>query len=322
MVKVSDRLLDLDMVKVLAMLFVLVGHILTSFISFQRQYYVPDFFFQLKEYVYSFHMPAFVAVSGAVYYYVRFNLGKYNNFRGYLLRKIKRLLIPYIMFSILMIGTMWYLGAVDDNLQNFIFRDYILSQDPKHLWYLLMLFWSFVLVRLTDKQLDKYPIIVFPVLVVFYLFSTYIPNLFQINTLCKYFFFFYCGFLFMKYIELIPNIRWYHFVFWFLTSIVMCSMKMPYIITAMCGMIWLYCLANLLSNTKIKESDIFNGLLKNSYGIYLWHPMFIYIVLSHTKSIPINPEILVLVVFVFVLLVSYFLTGLSRTLKIQWFIGE
>ena len=45
-------------------------------------------------------MPLFVAVLGAIYYYVKVKLNKYNDNKIFVKNKAKRLLIPYMVFGV------------------------------------------------------------------------------------------------------------------------------------------------------------------------------------------------------------------------------
>lgn len=75
---------ELNMMKVLATFLVVLGHVFTNYRDggLVKPYYDNDIFVTLCSYIYSFHMPAFVAVSGGVYFYTRRELMKYNNFGG------------------------------------------------------------------------------------------------------------------------------------------------------------------------------------------------------------------------------------------------
>lgn len=75
---------ELNMMKVLATFLVVLGHMFTNYRvgGLVKPCYSNDFFVSLCSYIYSFHMPAFVAVSGGVYFYTRRVLTKYNNGGG------------------------------------------------------------------------------------------------------------------------------------------------------------------------------------------------------------------------------------------------
>ena len=71
----------IDYAKALGMLTVIWGHTKLTGVS--------------NEFVYAFHMPLFFFLSGMV-----FNRGRYDGFRHFFMRKVKTLLYPYLIFSL------------------------------------------------------------------------------------------------------------------------------------------------------------------------------------------------------------------------------
>ena len=78
----AERRLDyIDIAKGLGILTVVWGHIMTSGVT--------------HEVIYAFHMPLFFFLSGML-----FRSEKYSSFRSFFLRRGKRLLIPYVIYSV------------------------------------------------------------------------------------------------------------------------------------------------------------------------------------------------------------------------------
>ena len=106
--------------------------------------YVVDSLKWLSGWLNSFHIYAFTLVSGYLYFYLRYEKGKYQQLNGFLINKIKRLIVPYIFVCIIWVVPVTCLffdyTAVD------IFRKYILGTAPSQLWFLWMLFDVFMLV--------------------------------------------------------------------------------------------------------------------------------------------------------------------------------
>ncbi|MBO4924547.1 MAG: acyltransferase family protein [Bacteroidales bacterium] len=50
----------------------------------------------LTNFIYTFHMPVFVAISGMVFYICKVSLNKYNDGLAFVKNKFKRLIIPFI----------------------------------------------------------------------------------------------------------------------------------------------------------------------------------------------------------------------------------
>ena len=84
---------ELNVMKVLATFLVVLGHVFTNYRDggLVKPYYDNDFFVTICSYIYFFLMPAFVAVSGGVYFYTRRVLMKYNNWGGMCLINYKEL---------------------------------------------------------------------------------------------------------------------------------------------------------------------------------------------------------------------------------------
>ena len=76
----GDRIIWIDNAKFLGIFFVILGH-----------YEIDQ---NLRQYIYSFHMPLFFFISGYLY-----SKNKYMNFKKFISRKIRTLLIPYFLFA-------------------------------------------------------------------------------------------------------------------------------------------------------------------------------------------------------------------------------
>ena len=81
-------------------------------------------------------MPLFTFISGYLFYALYFEQAKYREFRSFLLAKTKRLLIPFLIFSPIIILTTF------NTRMNF---DDIAWGEGCHMWYCPMLFWCFIL---------------------------------------------------------------------------------------------------------------------------------------------------------------------------------
>ncbi|WP_189260231.1 acyltransferase family protein [Pseudobutyrivibrio ruminis] len=79
----EKRRLYLDISKGIGMLLVVIGHCVNKDTL-------------LHNWIFSFHMPLFFCISGYC-----FRLDKYNSFKNIMVDKAKRLLVPYILFSLL-----------------------------------------------------------------------------------------------------------------------------------------------------------------------------------------------------------------------------
>ena len=159
----------IDMARVITMLLVIIGHstythIPTDFGSLN--YPVPDgictsYFIlsKLVYFIYSFHMPVFMAISGLC-----FSLGfhKTTSFRRLATGKGKRLLIPFVLVTTLVAVPIKYIGGYYSESEN-IFHDIILGQyllmGNSHLWFLLSLFLCFIIFYLIEPVHRKSPLL-------------------------------------------------------------------------------------------------------------------------------------------------------------------
>lgn len=132
-------------------------------------------------------MPLFVFVSGYLFSFLYITRGKYHNFIDFIQNKIKRLLVPCILFT----GLLCVCLQVD-YLHVFIYGGY-------HLWFLKMLFLCFMTCWCIARYVRSLKLEMLLLLVSFLMTFTPFPNILGIHHYFKYFLFFYGGYLFSKY---------------------------------------------------------------------------------------------------------------------------
>lgn len=139
-------------------------------------------------------MPIFIFISGYLYA-VLLGRGKYQDTKIFIMNKFKRLLLPFFVFAVAMMLTDYMLWSTDyfkDSLYNIFIRGMW-----KHLWFLPMLFWSFMLTSSLKGLLKK------PAYQILLLIITFIPTLlpepqlklFGITFLSKWYFWFCLGYI-------------------------------------------------------------------------------------------------------------------------------
>ena len=162
----------------------------------------------VRKIIYSFHMPAFVALSGSVFV---FSL-KHSNFGVYVGNRAKRLLIPYLLTGILLwIPVRVIIGAYDqcvsiwDFFCQALIHDLILTKNINYLWFCVMLFEvniiAYFIYKMKVKR--KVEIVLLLGLVVVAVLSNIVPlDLpFQIMETFSCLAWFYMGMLIEKYRE-------------------------------------------------------------------------------------------------------------------------
>ncbi len=145
------------------------------------------FYWWIAKFSYSFLLELFVFISGYLFAYQIIELKRIFTYKGIVVGKFKRLIIPSIIFSFFYL----LLFPEERSLADFIYK---LIVGAGHMWFLPMLFWCFIFgyfvinLKLDDKLKS------------FLLFcqavcSFVVPNYFQISKSFYYLFFFYLGFL-------------------------------------------------------------------------------------------------------------------------------
>mgnify|MGYP004674476345 FL=1 len=92
-------------------------------------------------------------------------------------------------------------------------------------------------------------------------------------------------------------------------------------ISAMLGILMMYTLSDIVFKGGAFAGVVSKHLLKNSYGIYLFHPMIIYL-LAHFLPNTIDCFLACLIMFVVFIIISDILTELMRITSLRMFIGE
>ena len=92
----------------------------------------------IRQWIYSFHMPLFMILSGTLFFIVK---DKYS-LQTYIFNRVKRLLKPYLLCSVLYAFPIRYLCGYfgEDSLFKAFLKSVILVATPGHLWFLWVLF--------------------------------------------------------------------------------------------------------------------------------------------------------------------------------------
>jgi fucose 4-O-acetylase-like acetyltransferase len=202
----KECILVYDIVRVMATILVVLGH--SGYISISTNYggvdYTPEIglpliykcFNLLIEGIYLFHMPFFMALSGALF---NTQHKKYKSDTGKLIKKkAKQLLVPFLMINILfnipikcITGYFNYGRQLYDALVGQIFL-----QGNCYLWYLPTLFLIYVIAIMCSKKFTKRRIESnISILFIIYI-GSYFMNIYIIKNVMYYLLWFYIGFYF------------------------------------------------------------------------------------------------------------------------------
>ena len=144
----------------------------------------------LTDYIYMFHMPLFIFISGCVYG-ISIDKGKYTNNVKFLLNKARRLLIPYYIWGMLVVAPLMVgLGFVHSGYLHYAWKSIVLAEDGRHLWFIFTLFMLFMVAMVIRTAILRYDLIsfglIFAVALVLFFVSPHVGYLFQSANICKY----------------------------------------------------------------------------------------------------------------------------------------
>lgn len=335
---------DWDCVKVITSLLVVLGH--STFFYTEQAAIRPlisssvlDF---ITKYIYSFHMPLFIAVSGAIYFYGKRTLGKYKQQIPFIKNKILRLLIPYFFFATcIIIPLIYYMKIIDVPVVNYYIENILLGKNPRYLWYVLALFNISIIFNFFEKYIFKLNFI-FNFIFFFSLFliASFFPSFFVLKATMAYLLFFFLGYKFQCNKTILMSILRKTYVVVFLIFVSISSFlfsiyiddkdgfifkmttKLLGFLSALSGGTLFYLLATYLLTTKFITTGFYTFISKGSYGLYLFHPMIIYLVYYFTKNLAVNPYVLCLLACIISLSLSGLLIILFRKLNLYILIGE
>lgn len=271
-----------------------------------------------------FDVPMFVFLSGYLYSYLKLETNRYNGFHSVINKKFRRLLVPYAFTCLFWAIPFWtlFFGTSE------IVTKYCFGESPSQLWFLLMLFWLFVLFELLFQAIS-YRIwqgcyVVWLIIFALYLISFMIRklpfgNCFQIANSLKYAPFFFAGFEFRR--SNLPSLSMGQCVFLLIMSLsaTILYFFVPFLaIPSQFSAVFLWFFVRtagilmVLSAFAINNhfdclpdlstSIIWNNLVRNSMGIYLFHQQLVWCVvalLNHEGVHPIYIALLAFLVSVF-----------------------
>ncbi len=177
------RILYIDFAKALAIILVVIGH----YIPDEH----PDWYGHLRDIIYGFHMPLFMFASGFVYVATV----RQETYGSFLLRKFKRLMIPYFVVSILIIsikiatqGTAYVENHV--TLMSYV-RLFYLPEAGYFTWFVWALWWMFVVVPVFDNKYKR--LVMLALAIVMHYLPVSFPEIFCLKEFKKMFVYFCLG---------------------------------------------------------------------------------------------------------------------------------
>lgn len=298
----------------------------------------------LTNYIYSFHMPLFVFISGYLYSYGKAN-DKYKSLKELFCKKFKRLIMPYLfigIFFMLPIQMIFHMDNISSSYFKRVLNEIILANKPRHLWFILMLFNLFIIFYLIENYLNRNKIISnLLILFVISILSVKIPNIYQVSQSVQYLLFFYIGYIFYRYKKIINTTK-DKFLIFFIAHILLfnfdffkidrLSEQGNYIIyiklfkllsdkvIALVGVVSIFELVQFLFSKRYDKvhrlmgSKLFREISNNSFFIYLVHQPIMLIILKEIRNMPIKPIIVYNILFWITLMISLGVTNIYNTI--------
>jgi surface polysaccharide O-acyltransferase-like enzyme len=329
-----NRLIERDILGAFTILLVVFGHASLAFISLNLYGIHSNLLASINSIFGGFTMPLFLMIGGLLFQY-SIEKGKYQASSIFLSKKIKRLLVPFLIVSPFMI----YFFPVGNESLTEVLRLFL--NGAHHLWFILTLLYAYLFFYYFKNLLDKSPIISLSIFIILSILGRYISikygGLFGLSNNLIYFLYFYLGIqLWKNYTSNLLNfnhwvvlalylvIRIVHMLYFRFDEYVWANSIFP-VFEGILGSLWAWRFSFIYgARIMHKMNRPIHFISRNSYGIYLFHLPIIYSLTEMFRNLdPINIYFVVLTQFTVSLFVSVILTeGLRKIKNLKMIIGE
>jgi fucose 4-O-acetylase-like acetyltransferase len=142
----------------LAIVFVVIGHLVTGKDIDSKSILWYKF---LKEYIYSFHIPLFIFVSGFLLYYTMPTISSISNYQKYIFKKINRLVPSFLFFATVIFITKILLESnlkVDNPVNSYwdFFKIFYMPtfSFAGYLWYIYVLLLYYIILPILLNKIN------------------------------------------------------------------------------------------------------------------------------------------------------------------------
>jgi len=201
----KPRLVDLDLAKGIAIFLVVLAHLVSSPAEAPAG---NEWYMIITRLVYMFHMPFFMFVSGAVFYYTLPDMKSASDYCRYISRRAFRLLPAFFLFSIVIFGAKEagrHFLHVDNPSNSGLTALAQIAVRPgesfaKSLWYIYVLFQFHVIFPPLLHILRGSQLGLLAVITAIHALTHFVtvPTLFAMNQVCEYALHFGLGFLLIR----------------------------------------------------------------------------------------------------------------------------
>lgn len=323
-----------DLIKVVTTLLVVTAHAARMYTGegVVRPYNESPFLAQLCDIIYAFHMPLYICVSGMVYGLCIDNYGKYEDTAAFLKNKLVRLMIPYLFFGIAYVAPVMVLfHFTDKSYFSYCVNGILLVRDSRHLWFLVVLLEIFCVCAAARGRIQKSkPWEIFFFLLVLSAVTWKLPNFLQIKRMIHYLLPFYLGYVINRNYKTVTDLLKKPPVMMLMTVLFL----LAYLagkggVLPMGGMVFtsaagIGLITGIVQhvNLDVFRSKWLKRAGKNGFGIYLFHPMIIYLLFYYFGGYDISPVLLCGAVIMISYAVSWVLTEIVRKTPLKVVIGE
>lgn len=313
---------EYDLLKVAALFLVILGHVFNQ---------CPDSPYTLiNSVIYTFHMPLFIALSGAVFE-TGIADGKYTEFIPFVLNKVRRLLIPFVLIGIVVLApTLMICGFGKLDFCETICDILVGGSSCRHLWYLQALF-SIFMISWSLKRLGLSSLSILGIAMVFVGIASYVGlknSLFNVCLVVKHLPNFAVGMWLAEKKDLRPVLVFVVSLLMMLVCYVLHKMFCQPVIAQITSVLYKAAIVVVVVSTTrlimpLIKSRVkwLESILKQSFGIYLFHVSIIYLL-----KVYLGPYLSLSAFVVVAVLLSFggsfLMTILVRKSRLRMALGE
>lgn len=297
---------------------------------------------EVAEWLNSFHIYCFTFASGYFFHFSRSRRKEKQNLGKSLIHRAKKLMIPYFFFCFAWVLPIAYYVLHQNVTVKNVFFEIVLAQNPRQLWYLVMIFECYIVFEFFFKYIDKadWKMVVF-FNVLFYYSHFFWPNIFpfnsfQLSSLSGHFLMYYFGYRASKE-NAIKKTKTNNIMLFLAVNILSwsvykyCSLHVEKMLKMIALLIYpLINLEGIVTGIKISKylmikfpiitNKTIEKILPSSMGIYILHQQIVYIVLKKILNKGFSPLFVSGIAFVASITVSYYITRFIRKLKFGRFV--
>lgn len=274
----------------------------------------------ITNFIYGFHMPLFFMMSGAIFWLCFKDKNKYQKKLPFIIKKFKRLMVPYFFIGIICLPFVMIITKItSQNYFQYVFNGIILAKNSRHLWYLLYLFIFFIeFICLSKKKINK--IITFCIYS-FLCLIIYKFNIPYISDILYWSIYFYMGIIAHTYYDKLSKINFLILLILLAIYSTLVYFDFHPILLKLFGSILFFSLFQKINIIKFIPSKLYSIISENSMGIYLFHPLILYLIFYYF-GIKISALILLPMSILTSLLLSIILTEIFKKLNLSFLLGN